>query len=83
MITNPYSPGNVIRLARARKDFKGGAGDIGSEVFCRGFSIDALAVSLNTTDFGNIVDVAGGLFDIELGDQGRLEGTCSPKSLYF
>ena len=65
LISNPYSPSDVIRFARARKDFTGGAGDIGSEVFCRGFSIDALAVSLNTNDFGNIVDVAGALSDIE------------------
>jgi len=66
LISNPYAKGDVIKLARARKDFTGGAGDIGSEIFCRGFSIDALAVSLNAIDFGNIVDHAGALFDIEL-----------------
>jgi len=64
-ISNPYNAGDFIKLARTRKTFAGGAGDIKSEIFCRGFSIDALAVSLNSVDFGNIVDYSGARFDIE------------------
>jgi tRNA nucleotidyltransferase (CCA-adding enzyme) len=62
-IANPYSEGDFIRLASARRNSTGGAGDIKSEVFCRGFSIEAIAVSLNSIDFGNIVDYAGALTD--------------------
>lgn len=65
LISNPYSEGDFIKLARTRKDMTGGAGDIKSESFCRGFSIDSLAVCLNAIDFGNIVDYAGALQDIE------------------
>ena len=64
-IPNPYSEGDFIKIARTRKDMTGGAGDIKSETFCRGFSIDALAVCLNAIDFGNIVDYAGAVQDIE------------------
>ena len=64
-ISNPYSEGDFIKVARARKEMSGGAGDIKSETFCRGFSIDALAVCLNAIDFGNMVDYAGAAQDIE------------------
>jgi len=64
-ISNPYSEGDFIKIARTRKDMSGGAGDIKSETFCRGFSIDALAVCLNSIDFGNIVDYAGAVQDLE------------------
>jgi len=65
LIPNPYSNGDFIKLAKTRKEFSGGAGDIKSEAFCRGFSVDALAVCLNAIDFGNIVDYAGALYDTQ------------------
>jgi len=65
LISNPYSECDFIKVTRTRKDMSGGAGDIKSESFCRGFSIDALAVCLNAIDFGNIMDYAGAVQDIE------------------
>ena len=65
LIPNPYSEGDHIKIARTRKEMSGGAGDIKSETFCRGFSIDSLAVCLNAIDFGNIVDYAGAVQDID------------------
>ena len=64
-IPNPYSDGDFIRVGKTKKDFKGGAGDIKSEIFSRGFSIDALTVSLNVNTFGSIVDYAGALDDTQ------------------
>jgi len=65
LVPSPYNEGDFIRLGRSRKDHHGGAGDIDSEVLCRGFSIDALAISINSSDFGTIIDKEGSTNDIQ------------------
>jgi len=65
-VPSPYNEGDFIRVAGARKDEKGGVGDILSESLSRGFSIDGLAISLSKNDFGNAVDMVGALDDISV-----------------
>ena len=66
LVPSPYNEGDFIRMARARLDHHhGGAGDIDSEVLCRGFSIDGLAISINSADFGSIIDKEGAMEDIK------------------
>lgn len=61
-IANPYHEKDSISFSQARKE--SGTGNIKTEQFCRIFSINALAVALNSNDFGNIVDHAGAVNDI-------------------
>jgi len=63
-VPSPYNEGDFIRVARARKDHHGGAGNIESEMYCRGFSLDALAISINSADFGEVLDNTGAIEDI-------------------
>lgn len=67
IIPNPYSEGDIIRLRKARLNELGGAGNIKTEVFSRGFSIDSLAISMNNEDFGKVKDPAGAKQDIKSG----------------
>ena len=64
-VPSPYNEGDYIKMARARKDHHGGAGDIDSEVLCRGFSVDGLAISISSFDFGEIIDKEGAIEDIK------------------
>lgn len=66
-VPSPYNEGDYLRMARARLDHHGGAGTIDTEMFCRGFSIDALAISINSKDFGTVIDNAGAVQDIRSG----------------
>ncbi len=63
-VPSPYNEGDYIRMGRARLDHHGGAGNIDTEMYCRGFSIDALAISINSKDFGSVIDNAGAIQDI-------------------
>jgi tRNA nucleotidyltransferase/poly(A) polymerase len=67
IIPSPYKEGDLIRLRKARLNELGGAGNIKTEVFSRGFSIDSLSISINSEDFGNIKDPAGAMQDIKSG----------------
>ena len=65
-VPSPYNDGDFLRIASARKDEKGGVGDIYSETLSRGFSIDALAISLSKNDFGTVIDPVGSVDDIKI-----------------
>ena len=65
-VPSPYNDGDFLRIAPARKDEKGGVGDIYSETLSRGFSIDALAISLSKNDFGDVIDPVGAMDDIKI-----------------
>lgn len=67
LIHSPYNKGDYIRIGKARLTEKGGAGVIKTEIFSRGFSIDALAVELTTKNFGKIIDYSGAMDDIKSG----------------
>ncbi|MBN1114464.1 MAG: hypothetical protein JXA66_03920 [Oligoflexia bacterium] len=67
IIQSPYSQDMNIHIAQTRKNEHGGAGNINSEIISRGFSIDALAVSLTSREFGTIIDFAGATRDINAG----------------
>ncbi|MEI6092415.1 MAG: hypothetical protein WCQ47_01885 [bacterium] len=66
IVSSPYNDGDFIRIASARKDEEGGVGDICSESLSRGFSIDALALSLSKNDFGAVIDTIGADNDIQV-----------------
>ncbi|MCX6112464.1 MAG: hypothetical protein NTY22_04160 [Proteobacteria bacterium] len=65
-VPSPYNDGDFLRIAPARKDEKGGVGDIYSETLSRGFSIDALTISLSKNDFGTVIDPVGAADDIKI-----------------
>ena len=65
-VPSPYNDGDFLKIAAARKDEKGGVGDIYSETLSRGFSINALAISLSKNDFGTVIDPVGAVDDIKI-----------------
>lgn len=66
IVPSPYNDGDFIRISSSREDEKGGVGDIYSETLSRGFSLDALAISLSKSDFGAIIDPTGAVDDIQI-----------------
>ena len=64
-VNSPYSKGDYIRIARARKTEKEDSGNVVTEAFSRGVSIDSLCINLSGKYFGHIYDPAGAFEDIE------------------
>jgi len=67
LLESPYNEGDHIKVGRSRKDENGGIGDIHSEIFSRGLSLDSLAISTNATSFGEVIDAGGAMDDIRSG----------------
>jgi tRNA nucleotidyltransferase/poly(A) polymerase len=64
-VSSPYSEGDFIKIARARKTEREDSGNVVTEAFSRGFSIDSLCINLSGKYFGKIYDPAGAFEDIE------------------
>ncbi|MFH1223322.1 MAG: hypothetical protein V1647_03145 [Pseudomonadota bacterium] len=67
LIDSPYNEGDFVRIARSRKDEAGGIGDINTEIFSRGLTLDALAIAVNAANFGDVIDIGGATDDIKAG----------------